>query len=163
MKKLLFILLAVLVLIAGCGDEPPKEQPKQTSAFNMDAKTFIEEYNKIAKDEVKIKEPKIEKGKKSTYSCRFKNKIEIMVVETDNKVESVNTFTFLPYDEKLFISVHDAVIGVLNSEVKNRTAVVFQLYDPNVKGFKGSITHVNTKYITEAKESVVTINARHEK
>ena len=156
MKKIFFVLIAVLLLVTGCGSEQPKEPPKQTSVFNMNGKTFIEKYNALAKDNVKIKDPKVEQKKKVVYSCKF-GKTEIMIVENENKIENVSTFSFLPFDEKLFNAVHEPIVGVLNPEHPKKIAIVFGLYLPGVKNFQDSTTHGNVHYETRENNGVITV------
>ena len=157
MKKIFVLLMALLVLCAGCGSEPPKEQPK-TSAFSMDAKTFIERYNAIAKDSVKIKDPKIDKKKKVVYSHKF-NTAEILIVENENKLESVSTISPLPFDEKLFNAMHEPIVGVLNPEQQNRLAVVMGLYLPGAKNYKETLTYGNVQYATQENNGIVSVKA----
>ena len=164
MKKIFVLLLTLLVLCAGCGDEKQKQEPsqkQQTSAFKMDAKTFIEKYNAIAKDNVKIKDPKIERKKKVVYSCKF-NTAEILVVENENKLESVSTISALPFDEKLFNAMHEPIVGVLNPNEKNRIGIVMGLYLPGVKNYKDSVTYGNVKYATQENNGIVSVVATHE-
>lgn len=160
MWKILLVLIAILLLVTGCGSEQPKkpkEPPKQTIVFNMDGKTFIEKYNALAKDNVKIKDPKIEKKKKVVYSCRFENKTEIMIVEEDNRIQNVSTFTFLPFDEKLFNAVHEPIVGVLNPEHPRKMAIVLGLYLHGVKNFQDSTTQGNVHYDTKESNGVITV------
>ena len=158
MKKIFALLVILLVLCAGCGSNPPKEQPKeqpkQASAFSMDGKTFIEKYNAIAKDNVKIKDPKIEKKKKVVYSHKF------LIVENENKLESVSTISPLPFDEKLFNAMHEPIVGVLNPDEKNRIAIVLGLYLPGVKNYKDSVTYGNVQYNTQENNGVIHVMSK---
>ena len=124
MKKLLMLLLAVLVLCAGCGgdskkvvdvknveplkpikqEQPKQEQPKVVAKnFGMDVNTFRAKFNEITKNEKTNQFQitdfyKFDKGSaRSSHRHKFNNKLEIMVIEgNQSKKVEVISMTALP-------------------------------------------------------------------
>ena len=166
MKKLFFVLLALMVLLAGCGGEPAKplkveplkpietkkEQPKkaeETKNFGMDVSTFRNKFNELMKNDQTNQFQitgfyKIDQGSKRTvHRHKFNEKCEIMIVEGNDskKVESVSITALpnTPKDAMIMTLEHTGVVGVFNPEIPNgkRPDILRQLKVLGAENLKG--------------------------
>ena len=156
MKKVFFILLAVLLLVAGCGDEPKKE-PKN---FGMDAQTFIKKFNEVTgvanNDFFLIKKPQINNAEvRKVYQYEFNNNCIILIGELQDakKVDYVATISVpnSPTNAAVFMVVHAAIVGVLHPDIPkdNRLDVFHKLKvlgSDKLKGLDETTTVGNVKY-----------------
>ena len=166
MKKIFLVLLAILVLIAGCGDKP-----KERKNFGMDAQTFVKKFNEITgtanNDFFLIKNQQINNAEvRKVYQYEFNKDCIILIGELQDakKVDYIATASVpnSPTNAAVFMVVHAAIVGVLHPDTPkdNRLDVFHKLKvlgSDKLKGLDETTTIGNVKYTAIESKGVLKI------
>ena len=167
MKKIFLILIAILLLVAGCGSEPKKELKN----FGMDAQTFIKKFNEITlvanNDFFLIKNPQINNAEvRKVYQYEFNKDCIILIGELQDakKVDYIATASVpnSPTNAAVFMVVHAAIVGVLHPDIPidKRLDVLHKLKvlgSDKLKGLDETTTVGNVKYTAIESQGVLKI------